>query len=106
VPGISNRNIKYELLWDQKSPEGYLKIMAVLQKFIDQAISVNTSYNPAHYDGGKIPMSEMLKHILMHYKYGGKTLYYFNTNDGAGEIDLKDLEPGTTDDEGCDSCTI
>ena len=106
VPGISNRNIKYELLWNQKSPEGYLKIMAVLQKFIDQAISVNTSYNPAHYEGGKIPMSEMLKHILMHYKYGGKTLYYFNTNDGAGEIDLKDLETGATDDEGCDSCTI
>ena len=106
VPGISNRNIKYELLWNQKSPEGYLKIMAVLQKFIDQAISVNTSYNPAHYEGGKIPMSEMLKHVLMHYKYGGKTLYYFNTNDGAGEIDLKDLETGATDDEGCDSCTI
>jgi ribonucleoside-diphosphate reductase alpha chain len=106
VPGIGNRNIKYDLLWDQKSPEGYLKIMAVLQKFIDQAISVNTSYNPAHYEGGKIPMSEMLKHVLMHYKYGGKTLYYFNTNDGAGEIDLKDLAPGATDEEDCSSCKI
>ena len=106
VPGIGNRNVKYELLWDQKSPEGYLKIMAVLQKFIDQAISVNTSYNPAHYEGGKIPMSEMLKHVLMHYKYGGKTLYYFNTNDGAGEIDLKDLAPGATDEEDCSSCKI
>jgi ribonucleoside-diphosphate reductase alpha chain len=106
VPGIANRNIKYDLLWDQKSPEGYLKIMAVLQKFIDQAISVNTSYNPAHYEGGKIPMSEMLKHVLMHYKYGGKTLYYFNTNDGAGEIDLKDLAPGATDEEDCESCKI
>jgi ribonucleoside-diphosphate reductase alpha chain len=106
VPGIGNRNVKYELLWDQKSPEGYLKIMAVLQKFIDQAISVNTSYNPAHYEGGKIPMSEMLKHVLMHYKYGGKTLYYFNTNDGAGEIDIKDLAPGATDEEDCSSCKI
>jgi ribonucleoside-diphosphate reductase alpha chain len=106
VPGIGNRNIKYDLLWDQKSPEGYLKIMAVLQKFIDQAISVNTSYNPIHYEDGKIPMSEMLKHVMMHYKYGGKTLYYFNTNDGAGEIDLKDLAPGATDEEDRSSCKI
>jgi ribonucleoside-diphosphate reductase alpha chain len=106
VPNIQKLKNKYELLWDQKSPEGYLKIMAVLQKFIDQAISVNTSYNPAHYEDGKIPMSEMLKHVLMHYKYGGKTLYYFNTNDGAGEIEDKDLAPGIVDDAECDSCKI
>jgi ribonucleoside-diphosphate reductase alpha chain len=106
VPGINRLKNKYELLWDQKSPEGYLKIMAVLQKFIDQAISVNTSYNPIHYQDGKIPMSEMLKHVLMHYKYGGKTLYYFNTNDGAGEIEVTDLAPGASDEEQCDSCTI
>ena len=106
VPEIKRLKNKYELLWDQKSPEGYLKIMAVLQKFIDQAISVNTSYNPIHYEDGKIPMSEMLKHVLMHYKYGGKTLYYFNTNDGAGEIEDTPLESGTIDEEDCDSCKI
>lgn len=106
VPGIQKLKNKYELLWDQKSPEGYLKIMAVLQKFIDQAISVNTSYNPLHYEDEKIPMSEMIKHLLMHYKYGGKTLYYFNTFDGAGEIEEKALAPGATDDEDCDSCKI
>jgi ribonucleoside-diphosphate reductase alpha chain len=106
VPEIKRLKNKYELLWDQKSPEGYLKIMAVLQKFIDQAISVNTSYNPAHYEDGKIPMSEMLKHVLMHYKYGGKTLYYFNTNDGAGEIEDKPLTSGSIDEEDCDSCKI
>jgi len=106
VPGIYKLKNKYELLWDQKSPEGYLKIMAVLQKFIDQAISVNTSYNPIHYEDGKIPMSEMIKHLLMHYKYGGKTLYYFNTNDGAGEIEDKPLASGTVDEEDCDSCKI
>ena len=106
VPELKKLKNKYELLWDQKSPEGYLKIMAVLQKFIDQAISVNTSYNPAHYEDGKIPMSEMLKHVLMHYKYGGKTLYYFNTNDGAGEIEDKPLASGTSDEEDCDSCKI
>jgi ribonucleoside-diphosphate reductase alpha chain len=106
VPELKRLKNKYELLWDQKSPEGYLKIMAVLQKFIDQAISVNTSYNPAHYEDGKIPMSEMIKHVLMHYKYGGKTLYYFNTNDGAGEIEDKPLASGSTDEEDCDSCKI
>ena len=106
VPELKRLKNKYELLWDQKSPEGYLKIMAVLQKFIDQAISVNTSYNPVHYEDGKIPMSEMIKHVLMHYKYGGKTLYYFNTNDGAGEIEDKPLASGETDEEDCDSCKI
>ena len=107
VPELRRLKNKYELLWDQKSPEGYLKIMAVLQKFIDQAISVNTSYNPRHYEDEKIPMSEMIKHILMHYKYGGKTLYYFNTFDGAGDIDeLKPLAQGQVDDEDCDSCKI
>jgi len=107
VPELKRLKNKYELLWDQKSPEGYLKIMAVLQKFIDQAISVNTSYNPLCYDDEKIPMSEMIKHVLMHYKYGGKTLYYFNTFDGAGEIeDSKPLAQGQLDDEDCDSCTI
>jgi ribonucleoside-diphosphate reductase alpha chain len=106
VPELKRLKNKYELLWDQKSPEGYLKIMAVLQKFIDQAISVNTSYNPVHYEDGKIPMSEMIGHVLMHYKYGGKTLYYFNTNDGAGEIEDKPLQSGAMDEEDCDSCKI
>lgn len=100
VPEVRKLKNKYDLLWDQKSPEGYLKICAVLQKFIDQCISVNTSYNPRHYEEEKIPMSLMLQHLLMHYKYGGKTLYYFNTYDGAGEIDVKVSE------EDCDSCKI
>ena len=106
VPEMRRLRNKYELLWEQRSPEGYLKIMAVLQKFIDQAISVNTSYNPAFYEDGKIPMSEMLKHVLMHYKYGGKTLYYSNTNDGAGEIEDTALAAGASDEEDCDSCKI
>lgn len=106
VPEIRRLKNKYDLLWDQRSPEGYLKIMAVLQKFIDQAISVNTSYNPLHYEDEKIPMSEMIKHVLMHYKYGGKTLYYFNTNDGAGEYEEAPLAVGEIDDESCDSCKI
>jgi len=115
VPEFKRLKNKYDLLWDHKSPEGYLKIMAVLQKYIDQGISVNTSYNPAYYEDEKIPMSTMLQHLLMFYKLGGKQLYYFNTNDGQGEIDvskmmgeeaLPELEQTLDSDEACESCTI
>lgn len=114
VPEFRRLKNKYELLWDQKSPEGYLKLCAVLQKYIDQGISVNTSYNPHFYEDEKIPMSEMLKHILMFYKYGGKQLYYFNTYDGQGEIDVDKLsksvetlpEISSSDVADCDSCVI
>lgn len=109
VPAIGRLKNKYELLWDQQSPEGYLKICAVLQKFIDQGISVNTSYNPRYYEEEKIPMSEMIKHVLMFYKYGGKQLYYFNTYDGSGEMEIKSLPEigkGELSDSECDSCKI
>ena len=107
VPEVRRLKKKYDLLWDQKSPEGYLKICAVLQKFIDQGISVNTSYNPKFYDEEQIPLSTMLQHVLMFYKYGGKQLYYFNTNDGAGELDVgTPLALGEIDDEDCEACKI
>jgi ribonucleoside-diphosphate reductase alpha chain len=89
-----------------------LKLCAVLQKYIDQGISTNTSYNPQHYEDEKIPMSEMLKHLIMCYKYGTKQLYYFNTYDGQGEIDVDklskntELAPGADDQADCDSCVI
>jgi ribonucleoside-diphosphate reductase alpha chain len=108
VPEIRRLKNKYDLLWDQRSPLGYLKICAVLQKFIDMCISVNTSYNPKYYTDEQIPMSEMLQHLLLHYKWGGKTLYYYNTADGAGELDMKlpELAQGEVDDDDCDSCKI
>jgi ribonucleoside-diphosphate reductase alpha chain len=113
VPEFKRLKNKYDLLWDQQSPEGYLKIMAVLQKYIDQGISVNTSYNPVFFADEKIPMSTMLQHMLMFYKYGGKQLYYFNTHDGQGELDVnkmvgevEELEPAAIDDEACDACMI
>ena len=106
VPNLKKLKNKYELLWDIKSPEGYLKICAVLQKYIDQAISVNTTYNPKFYPDEKIPLSEIMKHILMHYKYGGKTLYYFNTNDQSGEIEVKELPQEKSSEETCDSCVL
>ena len=111
VPQFHHLKNKYDLLWDQKSPEGYLKIMAVLQKYIDQGISVNTSYNPQFFEDEKIPMSVLLQHLLMFYKYGGKQLYYFNTFDGQGELDVdkmteEPLAQGEEDDGACESCTI
>jgi ribonucleoside-diphosphate reductase alpha chain len=110
VPEYKRLKNKYDLLWDQKSPEGYIKIMAVLQKYIDQGISVNTSYNPIYFEDEKIPMSTMLQHLLMFYKLGGKQLYYFNTNDGQGEVDVNklmgELEVVEIDDANCESCTI
>ena len=117
VPEYRRLKNRYELLWDQRSPEGYLKICAVLQKYIDQGISVNTSYNPQHYEGEKIPMSEMLKHLILCYKWGLKQLYYFNTYDGSGEIDVEAMNvrsgqnPEITtseqaDDADCDACKI
>jgi ribonucleoside-diphosphate reductase alpha chain len=108
VPQYHRLKNKYDLLWDQKSPEGYLKICAVLQKFIDQGISVNTSYNPEFFEDEKVPMSVLLQHLIMFYKYGGKQLYYNNTYDGQGEMEFKDepLAPGELDDEDCESCKI
>ena len=115
VPGYHHLKNKYDLLWDQESPDGYLKICAILQKYIDQGISVNTSYNPEKFEDNKIPMSIMIQDLVTAYRYGIKQLYYFNTYDGAGEI--KDDEHHTYDsgtmnpameavDEDCDSCKI
>jgi ribonucleoside-diphosphate reductase alpha chain len=111
VPEYRRLKNKYELLWNQRSPEGYMNICAVLQKYIDQGISVNTSYNPQFYDDEKIPMSDMLRHVVQFYKYGGKQLYYFNTYDGQGEIDVdklsaKEEQLAPIEQEDCESCVI
>ena len=109
VPGYHHLKNKYDLLWDQKSPAGYLAICGILQKYIDQGISVNTSYNPEHFEDHKIPMSVMITDLVTAYKYGLKQLYYFNTYDGAGEMkeELPELERAIIEDEDdCESCKI
>ena len=108
VPGIVQLKNKYDLLWDQKTPDGYLKICAILQKYIDQGISVNTSYNPEHFEDQKVPMSQMIADTITAYKFGLKQLYYFNTHDSAGEMkeDLPELSSTIDDDEDCESCVI
>ena len=111
VPSIFKLKNKYELLWDQKSPKGYLSICAVLQKYVDQGISVNTSYNPQFFEDEKIPMSELLTDLITFYKYGGKQLYYFNTYDGATDEVEEPSHPYVSqddplDEEECESCVL
>lgn len=92
VPDFGSLKGQYETLWQMGSNEGYLKLVGIMQKFVDQAISANTSYDPKRFDGGRVPMNQMLKDLLLAYKYGLKTLYYHNTRDGADDTqhDLQD----------------
>lgn len=113
VPEYRRLKNRYDLLWDQKSPEGYLKIAAILQKYVDQAISINTSYNPEYYTDQQLPMSELLRHMLLGYKWGHKTWYYMNTSDGQGELNVEklikedSLSTSTQQEDGeCDSCVL
>ena len=85
VPMPSEIGDKYELLWDIPSNDGYMQKVAVMQKFVDQTISANTSYDPSKFEGGRVPMKLMLKDMLNAYKLGVKTWYYHNTKDGSGE---------------------
>ena len=125
VPGYPKLKNSYTLLWDMKSNEGYIKIVAMMQKYFDQAISGNWSYNPLNYENNEVPLSVMATDMLTAYKYGWKTSYYQNTYDFKGEeedlqpsgidpIDVKgdgeDVELLTDnakeDPENCDACTI
>ena len=93
-----------------KNNDGYIKIISVMQKFFDQAISGNWSYNPENYEDNEVPVSVMANDLLTTYKYGWKTSYYQNTNDlKSDEIDLKEslnklLEDASEED--CESCKI
>ena len=116
VPNYNQLKNFYTLLWDMKSNEGYINVVAVMQKYFDQAISGNWSYNPENYDTGQVPLSQMINDLLTTYKYGWKTSYYQNTYDGkkdedepAHSLGFKDNVPETTpaiDDDDCESCKI
>ncbi len=90
VPEYEQYRENYELLWSIPSNDGYLQLVGLMQKFIDQAISANTNYDPSKQPGGKVPMKLLLKDLLTAYKLGVKTLYYHNTRDGADDAQ-KDL---------------
>ena len=114
VPDYRKLKKNYTLLWDMKNNDGYIKIIAVMQKYFDQGISGNWSYNPEHYEDNQVPVSEMTKDLLNTYKYGWKTSYYHNTYDGKSEeepqhnIGVYDNVPETKkkDDEDCEACAI
>jgi len=116
VPNYNQLKNFYTLLWDMKSNEGYINVVAVMQKYFDQAISGNWSYNPENYDTGQVPLSVMINDLLTTYKYGWKTSYYQNTYDGKKDEDepvhpigFKDNVPESTppiDDDDCESCKI
>jgi ribonucleoside-diphosphate reductase alpha chain len=116
VPQYQSLKNNYTLLWDMPDNTGYINIVAVMQKFFDQAISGNWSYNPENYADNEVPVSVMAQDFLNTYKYGWKTSYYQNT------YDIKQDEPITqeqkksiedllndifsTEEEDCDSCKI
>jgi len=131
IPGYPKLKNSYTLLWDMPSNDGYIKIVAMMQKYFDQAISGNWSYNPLNYDNNEVPLSVMATDMLNAYKYGWKTSYYQNTYDFKGDeedlqpsgietIDTKDgsedltlpekgvkISTAPTDDaESCDACAI
>ncbi len=114
VPQYHSLKNNYTLLWDMESNRGYINIVAVMQKFFDQAISGNWSYNPENYPDNEVPVSVMANDFLTTYKYGWKTSYYQNTYDiKTDEVveekpNLQDLlsELSTAEEEECESCKI
>jgi ribonucleoside-diphosphate reductase alpha chain len=98
VPEYERLKGNYELLWDIPSNDGYLSLVGIMQKFVDQTISANTNYDPTKFEGGKVPMKLLLKDLLTAYKLGVKTLYYHNTRDGASDAQ-DEMKPEVEDDD-------
>ncbi len=91
VPEYEKLKGNYELLWNIPDNQGYLELIGIMQKFVDQTISANTNYDPNKFEGGKVPVKQILKDILSAYKLGVKTLYYHNTRDGASDdVEVED----------------
>lgn len=130
IPGFPKLKNSYTLLWDMPNNDGYIKVVAMMQKYFDQAISGNWSYNPLNYDNNEVPLSVMAGDMLNAYKYGWKTSYYQNTYDFKGDeedlqpsgidpVDTKDgsedltlpekgakVSTASTDEADCDACAI
>jgi ribonucleoside-diphosphate reductase alpha chain len=119
VPQYTHLKNAYTLLWDMEDNMGYIKVVAVMQKFFDQAISGNWSYNPENYENNEVPISVMATDLLNTYKYGWKTSYYQNTMDGKTEDVITDPNsasndyippmmdsPPLEDEDDCEACAI
>ena len=94
VPEYKKLKHNYELLWNMPNNNGYLELVGIMQKFVDQTISANTNYDPSRFEGGKVPVKQIIKDLLTAYKLGVKTMYYHNTRDGASD----------TQEEAADDC--
>ena len=115
VPSYGSLKNNYTLLWEMKGNKGYINVVAVMQKFFDQAISGNWSYNPSNYPNNEVPMSVMTKDLIETYKYGWKTSYYQNTYDAKSDLDVEDTKVSlealvsnieSSNESECESCTI
>ena len=115
VPSYTTLKNNYTLLWDMPNNDGYIKVVAVMQKFFDQAISGNWSYNPENYPDNEVPVSVMATDLLTTYKYGWKTSYYQNTYDAkkdGDDVEKTDVDNlisdilNSTEEETCDSCAV
>ncbi|MGJ8514161.1 class 1a ribonucleoside-diphosphate reductase subunit alpha [Carnimonas bestiolae] len=95
VPELARLGSRYELLWQMPDNRGYLRLVGIMQKFVDQAISANTNYDPARFDSGKVPMKQLLGDLVAAYRLGIKTLYYQNTRDGADDAQAAEADVGS-----------
>jgi ribonucleoside-diphosphate reductase alpha chain len=92
VPDVAKCH--YEFLWSIPNNQGYLELVGIMQKFLDQAISANTNYDPTKFSDGKVSLNQLIKDLLLTYKLGIKTLYYHNTRDGSGDEQQTGCESG------------
>lgn len=108
VPEYETLKEAYELLWQIPSNKGYIELVGIMQKFVDQTISANTNYDPSKFEGGKVPMRQLLQDLLYAYKLGVKTLYYHNTRDGASDnqVDLRDKVDAKTREQENQQATV
>ena len=111
VPEYHRLKNKYQLMWDQTNCVDYLKTAAVLQAYVDQSISTNTFYNPAHFADRKVPTTMIAANLMLFYYWGGKTLYYSLINKAGSKADAEELpqmlEPINYDEESdCESCKL
>lgn len=112
VPEYAKLKNKYQLMWEQKDCDGYLKTSAVIAAYVDQSISTNTFYNPAHFEDRKVPTTLIAKNLMNFWHWGGKTLYYSLINKQGSKMAAEEapdmpLEQIDFDDEsGCESCKL
>tara|TARA_B100001113_G_scaffold353739_1_gene359458 strand:+ start:4488 stop:6788 length:2301 start_codon:yes stop_codon:yes gene_type:complete len=115
VPQYTTLKNNYTLLWDMPSNKGYIEIVSVMQKFFDQGISGNWSYNPEKFDNNEVPVSVMAQDLLSTYKYGWKTSYYQNTYDAKRDPDVEETqqkldnllaEIDASEESECDACNV